>query len=75
MFNTLFKKDKPSHEKHKEPKKQTYFQEEKLELPANFAQNLMDLEMQLEFVETFNMELVHKLNEMYRVLALSCRSP
>lgn len=27
----------------------------------------MDLEMQLEFVETFNMELVHKLNELYRV--------
>ena len=27
----------------------------------------MDLEMQLEFVETFNMELIHKLNELYRV--------
>lgn len=60
MFNTFFKKDKPERERPKED--QNYFAEEKLELPANFAQTVMDLEMQLEFVETFNMELVHKLN-------------
>ena len=60
MFNTLFKKEK--NEKDKPKDNQGYFQEQKLELPQNFAQTVMDLEMQLEFVETFNMELVHKLN-------------
>lgn len=67
MFNQLFRKDKAAQDKAKEQMKQQYFQEERTELPANFAQTVMDLEMQLEFVETFNMELVHKLNELYRV--------
>ena len=62
MFGQLFRKDKPEKEKSKQEKPSHYFQEEKLELPPNFAQAVMDLEMQLEFVETYNMELVHKLN-------------
>lgn len=44
MFNQLFKKD--NKERAKELKK-AYFQEEKPELPPNFAQTVMDLEMQL----------------------------
>lgn len=44
MFNQLFKKE--TKEKGKELK-QAYFQEEKMELPPNFAQTVMDLEMQL----------------------------
>jgi len=63
MFHQLFKKDRQD----KVKADKSYYEEEKLELPANFAQTVMDLEMQLEFVETFNMELVHKLNELYRV--------
>lgn len=63
MFHQLFKKDRQD----KAKAEKSYYEEEKLELPANFAQTVMDLEMQLEFVETFNMELVHKLNELYRV--------
>jgi hypothetical protein len=47
--------------------KSQYFVPEKLTLPANFAQNVMELEMQLEFVDSYNMELVQQLNEMYRV--------
>ena len=43
MFNQLFKKDKPDHPKHKNDKPLHYFQEEKLELPPNFAQTVMDL--------------------------------
>jgi len=34
----------------------------------------MELEMQLEFVETYNMDLVQQLNEMYRVLFSIFRS-
>jgi hypothetical protein len=60
MF-TIFKKEKTEKEK-KEDKNEMYFSSAKLELPPNFAQTVMDLEMQLEFVETYNMELVHKLN-------------
>jgi len=63
MLHQLFKKDRQD----KVKADKSYYEEEKLELPANFAQTVMDLEMQLEFVETFNMELVHKLNELYRV--------
>jgi hypothetical protein len=43
MFNQLFKKDKTPQTK----ENQSFFQEEKLELPPNFAQTVMDLEMQL----------------------------
>jgi len=60
MFNTIFKKEKVEKDRAKEDR--SYFSEEKLELPPNFAQTVMDLEMQLEFVETFNMDLIHKLN-------------
>jgi hypothetical protein len=51
MFHQLFKKDRQD----KAKAEKSYYEEEKLELPANFAQTVMDLEMQLEFVETFNM--------------------
>ena len=36
------------------------------QLPNNFAQSLMDLEMKLEFSQTFDMEVVQQLNDLYK---------
>jgi hypothetical protein len=57
MFNQLFKKEKGEPVRAKEEKQMqgSYFEQERPKLPANFAQSLMELEMQLEFVETYNM--------------------
>jgi hypothetical protein len=72
MFNSIFKKNEKEKEKEREKERvkteqaRGYY-EERLILPSNFAQNVMELEMQLEFVETYNMDLVQQLNEMYRV--------
>lgn len=35
-------------------------------LPENFADKLLDLEMRLDFADTYDMELVQQLNEMYK---------
>ena len=50
MFNSLFKKEKALDIKPKEPLNPNYFNQDKQELPNNFAQTVMDLEMELEFV-------------------------
>ena len=69
MFNSLFskeaKKEAPNPDKVKS--KVAFYEEQKPQLPPNFAQNVMELEMQLEFIESYNMEVVQQLNELYRV--------
>lgn len=47
LFN-FFKKSEE--ETHKDNKLQPFYEQEELKLPENFAQTVMDLEMQMEFV-------------------------
>ncbi len=37
------------------------------QLPPNFAQTVMDLEMKLEFAETYDLETVQQLNDIYKL--------
>jgi hypothetical protein len=37
------------------------------QLPNNFAQTLMDLEMRLEFADTYELETVRQLNDLYKL--------
>lgn len=39
-----------------------YYQVDTTKLPDNFAQNVMELEMQMEFVESCGIEVVQQLN-------------
>jgi hypothetical protein len=47
MFNIFKKNEKNEKIKTNKPKQDNYYEETKVELPVNFAQNVMDLEMQL----------------------------
>lgn len=38
-----------------------------LSLPHNFAQNILELEMQMEFEESSTLQVVQQLNELYTV--------
>ncbi len=37
------------------------------QLPPNFAQTVMDLEMKLEFAESYDLETVQQLNDIYKL--------
>ena len=37
------------------------------QFPPNFAQTVMDLEMKLEFAETYDLETVQQLNDIYKL--------
>lgn len=43
------------------------FEECRAVLPEGYAQNVLDMEMKLEFDDTFTLETVQGLNELYRV--------
>jgi hypothetical protein len=77
MFNSIFKKGEKEKERSKtqsQAQGHIHGYEDRQVLPANFAQTVMELEMQLEFVETYSMELVQQLNDMYRVSRSPSRS-
>jgi hypothetical protein len=56
----------------RKPLSEVFYEEKSAKLPHGFAQNIMDLEMQLEFPETYSLEAVMKLNELYRVCLFLC---
>jgi hypothetical protein len=37
------------------------------QIPPNFAQTVMDLEMKLEFAESYDLETVQQLNDLYKL--------
>jgi hypothetical protein len=45
----------------------TFFNMKVKQLPPNFAQSVMDLEMKLEFSETYDLEVVQQLNDLYKL--------
>lgn len=53
-----------------------FYQEGRTTLPDNFAQNILEMEMRLEFDESFTLETVQSLNDLYRVsrkISSDCR--
>lgn len=68
LFN-LFKKVEPEPAKAstKVDLDNTFYSTKVKTLPENFAQNLLDLEMRLQFCDTYDLELIKQLNEMYKV--------
>lgn len=46
----------------RKPLSEIFYEEKSARLPHNFAQNIMDLEMLLEYPETYTLESVMKLN-------------
>lgn len=45
----------------------TFFSMKVKQLPRNFAQSVIDLEMKLEFAESYEIETVQELNNLYRL--------
>jgi len=37
------------------------------QLPSNFAQSILDLEMGLEFADTYELDTIKQLNDMYKL--------
>lgn len=37
------------------------------QLPPNFAQSVMDLEMKLEFADCYDLETIQQLNDLYKL--------
>lgn len=67
MFFNLFKRqEEMANNQAKQDLDSTFFSMKVKQLPQNFAQMVMDLEMKLSFVETYDIEAVKQLNELYR---------
>lgn len=45
----------------------TFFSMQVKQLPKNFAEQVMELEMKLEFAESYELETVKQLNDLYRL--------
>jgi hypothetical protein len=66
LFN-LFKRVEQSSEKPKADLDNTFFSMKIKQLPPNFAQTVMDLEMKLEFAESYDLETVQQLNDLFKL--------
>lgn len=44
-----------------------FYEDTRTNLPDNFAQNVLEMEMRLEFDESFTLETIQSLNDLYRV--------
>ena len=70
---SLFKKDseiRATSPREREIIDNSFYTQRPLKLPENFAQNVMDLEMRLQFVESYDLDAVKELNELYKVLTV-----
>ena len=63
MFFNLFKRqEEEASNQVKQDLDSTFFSMKVKQLPQNFAQMVMDLEMKLSFAETYDIEVVKQLN-------------
>lgn len=67
LFNLFKRVEEEPRGKGKADLDSTFFNMKVRQLPPNFAQTLLDLEMRLEFAESYELETVRQLSDLYRV--------